>query len=74
MRWAFLVNGTDLWGVINAAHFDKANINSYAANELLLKNGKKGVSVFCDVEEKQIKCSLMKIEGKEDYLNLQGMF
>lgn len=61
-------------GIIDASKYDKGNAINYSTNDLILKEGKKGLSEMCDVKEEKIKCSILSILEKEDYVKvLEGL-
>ena len=55
--------------VVNATQFDKEK-ESYSANNLLLSNGKKGLSEWCKIKEDKIRCEIVDVRGKNDYLKI----
>lgn len=57
-------------GIVNVTKYDKPNADCYSANNLLLDKLGKGISEYCGISKEKIKCSIIKIEEKTDYLKV----
>lgn len=52
--------------VIDANAFD-SNKKLYSANNLILKEGKNGITEWCGIKLEKVKCKVIPIRNKDDY-------